>query len=514
MKDKLSNISQRTWVRIILICILMIIVAISIAGEKVAINRGIGWDGESYFTTMRSFISMIKHHGYDQYAIRRIMPWGLTNIICAIVGINVTRNVAIASGVIYNVIALALSVFYFFRISNLKQWKIETEVIGFAFVFYSFLVLKMLGYYPILSDVFGMTLGLMLCYYFFANKKWALIICGFLGATLWPSSPVCAFALAFFPRKELTYASQTENKYNKYLLNGLYILIASLPVLFIIQGLIEYHGHIMLAMRAICPLTIPVSEWIIPLSCLCSCLFYYYLVSAFKISLPQVIKENFTGKSVWYNYVLFVVCILSISVIGKILANSNPGTLTPLLTIKWIVMTSMTDPFVFVENYFVYYGLAYILILIFWKDLAKIIMNQGLGYLFVVALWVLFSIRPEARVSILYWIFPVMALLMYIDTKNIRKSATGYAVISSLIFSHFWFPFNVPNMEKYLAWENYANYTKFPAQRYFLNHGHWQSHEMYYVLTILTIIIGIVVYYGIKQKWFVRNVNQGYDSLA
>ena len=237
---------------------------------------------------------------------------------------------------------------------------------------------------------------------------------------------------------------------------------------------------------------------------MCACLFYYYLISAFKISIPNVMKDIFTGKTTWLNYVYFVVCLASVSIISKLLANENTGLLTVTKAIEWTVLTSMTDPFVFIENHFMYFGLAYLLTLFFWKDIAKIVMQQGVGYLLIVGLWILFSIRPEARVSIMYWMFPLMALLMYIDTKDIRPYVVPVATVFMLIQSRFWFHINVPNMDKYLSWDNYWHYTEFPAQRYFMSQGHWQSHDMYYVLTALTLVVGIALYIGTQRKWFTK----------
>ena len=131
-------------------------------------------------------------------------------------------------------------------------------------------------------------------------------------------------------------------------------------------------------------------------------------------------------------------------------------------------------------------------------------MKQGVGFLFVVALWVLFSIRPEARVSIMYFIFPLIALIQSIDDRNIRPVVVWSAVIFSLILSRFWFKINVPGMAEYFKYENYTHYTDFPAQRYFMTSGHWQSHSMYYVCILLTIIVIAVLYMGIRNKWFIN----------
>lgn len=493
---------SKSWARMSLVSLLFIIVAFAFAGEKVAINDGIGWDGEIYYNTMQHFITMIKHQGYDQYAIPRIMPWGLTQIVCVLWGVKVTRNIAIASGIIYNVIALIISVFYFFRISNLNQWKQGTEVLGFAFLFFTYPILKLLGYYPLTSDIFGFTLGIMMCYYFLANKKVSLILCGFFGAFLWPTSYICAFALAFFPRIALPEVSPLSKKSEKGILKAIFILLASIPLVILLVSTYVHNWDIMAAMRGTAAIMLPRHLWIIPLTCLCTCLYYYYMVSAFNISLPSIVKQIFAGKNNWMNYLCFAICVVIVMVMYKLLANSNPGSLTTMQALERLSLTSMAEPFIFVESHFVYYGIGYLLVLILWKHIAPIVMRYGLGYLFVVAMWVLFSTNSEARIPMMFWVFPLIALLMYLDQKEIHPYAIISAIIFMLIHSRFWYHINVPNMEKYLSWENYYSYQEFPAQRYFMSQGPWQAYEIYVIYIMIAVGIGTALFYGIRKKWF------------
>ena len=502
--NKISNTKTRTRIRVVLCSIVFAIVAVSFAGEKVAHNNGVGWDGENYLRSMQHFTTLIMDHGYNQYDIMRVMPWGLTNIICNIAGVEVTQDIAMASAFVYIIIALVLAILYFFRISDLKQWKLETEVLGFVFIFFSFPILKMLGYYPMLSDIFGMALGLIMCFYFFANRKWALILCGFIGAFIWPITPLLAFALAFFSRKPLSTLENTEKNWSKKLLQVLFVLIACIPLFLLVIGVFTHHGQIMPLMKGACSLMRPLTKWVIPFTCICSCLYYYYMVSSFKVSIPSALKENFTGKNIWINYGLFILCMAMTSGVCKALANSDPGAMTTYQAMQRVVFSSMAEPFVFIQDNFIYLGLGYLLALIFWRDICKIIMQQGLGFFFVVAIWVFFSIGLEARCAIQYWMFPLMALLIYIDTKNIRPIAVVAAGLFSLIHSRFWYPINVPNMEYYFSWENYEHFVDFPAQRYYMNFGHWQSHEMYAVWMVVTIIIGALLYWGIRKKWYVK----------
>ena len=503
LKNKIFDIKNRTWVRIVLCTVLFVIVAISFAGEKVAKGNGIGWDGEFYYMSTQRFIPLIKHHGYDQYAIQRVMPWGLVDVYAALTDTEISRETAIRFGIAFNAIAILLAVIFFFRISNLKQWQIGTEAIGFAILFFTYPILKFTGYYPVQSDTFGFTLGIMMCYYFLAEKKWALISCGFIGTFIWPLTPILAFALAFFPRKPLLNLKGNEEKWSKNLLQVLFVLIAIIPFFLLTIGTYSYNGNTMLLIKEACSLMRPLTQWIIPFTCICSCVYYYYMVSAFKVSIPSILKENFTGRTNLLNYVLFLLCMVMSLGVCKGLTNSDPGAMTTYRAIQRVTFSSMAEPFVFIQDNFIYFGLGYLLTIIFWKEISKIIMQQGLGYLFVVAIWVFFSINVEARCSIQFIIFPLIALLMYIDTKNIRPIVVAFAGLFSLIHSRFWYPINVPNMEYYFSWDNYEHYVDFPAQRYYMNFGHWQSHEMYAVWMAVTIIVGSILYIGIRRKWFI-----------
>ena len=39
-----------------------------------------------------------------------------------------------------------------------------------------------------------------------------------------------------------------------------------------------------------------------------------------------------------------------------------------------------------------------------------------------------------------------------------------------------------------------------------MSSGHWQSHDMYYLFMAITILVGVIIYAGIKNKWFVKKV--------
>ena len=494
-------------IRLFLTVVLFVLVSVSFMGEKVAKDGGIGWDGEIYLNTIQTFSDRFFTHGYDQYGIQRVLPYGLVNILFQLCGIRATAESALWAAGFLSLIALGFCVFYFFRISSLMGWGLDTEVIAFASLFYSYPILKTLGYYILQSDIFGFLLGIMLLYFFLSKNKWALVACSVVGAFVWPVVSICGLALAFFPSDEIQLNSFTGKK-DLHIWRGLVYLTALAPFFILVLSIIWCQEGVMTPFRGHCPLTMPRNGYWAFFNCACSCVFLLYVTSAFRVSVTSLLKDLFNSKTYW-RWVAFIVSYLLIALILRILANDEQGNLTAKSAAVGVVLTSMTDPFVFIENHFIYFGPAILVVLLSWRRCAKYSLSYGAGYMFVFAAGVFFSLRPESRVTVSFLPFLLFPTMCFLDSLSLKRWVKWGYVLLCLVVSRFWFPINVPGMERYLAWDNLEHYTEFPAQRYFMSTGHWQSHEMYVVFMTVTVVCLIVFYYGAKRQWFIRRENDG-----
>jgi len=498
MKERFGNINSRKWTRIILVSVFFLILGCSLAGEKVAKDNGIGWDGEIYLNTIQHFTELILTHGYDRYAIQRIMPWGLVNIVFQICHIEATPHNALIAGGVLNILALALAIFYFFRISSLKQWKQSTEVIAFASLFYSYALLKIPGYYILLSDTFGFLWGIMMLYYFLCKKRWALIFLAVLGSVNWPVALLCGLVLAFFPTNEMRIHSILSRE-DSWIYNVILCGLSLSPFLFQIAVYIGTKNHVFIPWGFDGG---PVSMWVFVLSIICVCGYLYYMIRPFKFSISQIWSECNSIKT-WINITCAVCCFIGVNILLHCLTNGNDGALNNRGLVVCVYTSCLADPLCFIESFFVYFGPVVLLTILLWQKSAQNVANKGMGYFFVIALSVFFSIRPEARVSIMYLPFIALPIMEYIDTYELKRWVPRIYMLLCIILSHCWLPINTDGMEFALSWENFEHYNSFPAQRYFMFTGHWQSHEMYYICMAITVIVGIILYIGIRKKWFI-----------
>lgn len=500
MKDLLKNISSRKWTRIILVFVYFLILGCSLAGEKHIKNGGIGWDGENYLRTIQHFTELITTHGYDQYAIQRIMPWGMLNIVFDVCHIKTTPINALIAGSILNVLALALAIFFFFRISSLKKWKQSTEIIAFASLFYTYALLKIPGYYILLNDTYGFLWGIMMLYFFLFEKRWWLLFVALLGAINWPGvTTLCGLVLAFIPRKELNIQSSLSKidcAVYYMLLGG----IALLPFLYQLLAFVTPPNH------SVNMFTFDgrpeTSLWYFGIGVMCACAYLFYMVRPFKLSITQTWIE-YNCKQLWSGIGLIVLCYVGMNYILHKLANNDSGALDNFSLFKCVIESCTTDPLCFIESFFSYFGPVVLIVLLLWNQSAKYIAEKGMGYFFVIALAIFFSLRPEARVSIMFVPFMGLPVMEYIDTKELKHWVAPAYMVASIFLSHVWFPLNTGVTEEILGKGTYVELSQFPAQRASMCSGHWQNHEMYAVWMVFTLIIGIVLYMGKKKKWYV-----------
>jgi len=494
---------NRLFTRIILSVLLCVFLLISMCGEKVAKCDGIGWDGENYYRSMQHFSELITSKGYNQYEIRRVLPWGITNVVCNWLDIEVDKQVAIFSGLLYNFIAIVLAVFFFFRISNHYQWKINTEVVGFSLLFFTYPILKMSGYYPVLSDNFGFLYGVMSCCFFVENRKIALIVSGLIGTFIWPIAAFCCFALACLPNTKIELTTNV-NQGEYYFLRVLKLCFAFIPFITFVLLYIEW-GGVLSASSGILTLTQPHSTELALFACFCSCIYLYYLVHPINISLMSFFKDNFSHKK-WMGWGLMIILYLISMVLFHALANSNQGDLNGLSQFELNILSAFTDPFVFIENHFFYFGLGYLLVILCWKNVIPFYLEKGVGYMLLIAMWTLFTLRTEARVSSLLVPLAIIPLVQYLDTVNLKQSCVYLLVLASVLLSRIWFKINVTGMEEAFADENYVHYLEFPAQRYFMYTGAWQNHTMNYIFTAITVVFIAIYYIGVKKNWFIEKI--------
>lgn len=208
-----------TQTRIILITVLTVILLFTLTGEKVARFEQSGWDGREYREMAQTFSEKINGDSYNTYKIQRILPFALINTIFNIFGWDKSNTQIMTAMIVLCILAVIVSLIYFFKTSNTLQLDTTLEIIAFSAIFYNYPILKHLGYYPFQTDIFAFMLGIMIFYFFIKRKKWLIVLTGIIGAFIWPTLLITSLALAFFsPKASPLICQKLLNRKNDILL--------------------------------------------------------------------------------------------------------------------------------------------------------------------------------------------------------------------------------------------------------------------------------------------------------
>ncbi|RHJ94192.1 hypothetical protein [Parabacteroides bouchesdurhonensis] len=491
--------------RSILVLLLLSIILYSIiVGEKVPLNDGAGWDG-AIFRNMASSFWNSPIGAYNSYSIQRIFPFVLINLVYVCLNISIDNASLMLGMHITNVLFLVLGIYFFFRISDFYKYSVKVEIIAFVSLFFNVQTLKFMGYMPFITDYVAVNLAIILFYYFLTKQDAKMLIVGFVGAFNYPTYLLITLCLYVLPRVSFDISNSVmEIKYQRYMMFiksfFIYLLI---PLLVLIVYYTNVYclgntGLIHFCDRTYTPL---INEYVLVVSCLCTMWYIYRMLKPINFNIRDffnVFLINLKLKRVVIGLLVFFIVKLLISFLAD--PNATPYYKWDVFA-KHLVQGQARLPFLYIETRLMYLGLVYLLIILNWKRLCKVVGNYGFGYIALTFLMMIFSVDVESRRSFNLLPFILFPLCEIFNNAQFRKSEIVIYVSLSLLFSMFWFNFNVPGI-KY-AFENWEiEVLNFPAQRYFMFGGTLQSNEVYIVVSSLLIILFCLLCIGYKKGLF------------
>lgn len=484
-----------TQTRIILITVLTVILLFTLTGEKVARFEQSGWDGREYREMAQTFSEKINGDSYNTYKIQRILPFALINTIFNIFGWDKSNTQIMTAMIILCILAVIVSLIYFFKTSNTLQLDTTLEIIAFSAIFYNYPILKHLGYYPFQTDIFAFMLGIMIFYFFIKRKKWLIVLTGIIGAFIWPTLLITSLALAFFsPKASPLICQKLLNRKNDILL-----ILCKTGAMLIIPALCLYlylrHGDL----RALYAFNVATYDhiYILILSLIALSIYIYRTIKIFHFDIIYTIRDFFrqTGFS---NFILLIAIYSSVYIIIHLLAKGESNFDLQALIVQ-TSLRAIAKPIVFLEAHFIYFGPIALLIIFLWKSYISYIAKYGYGFIFIIFSLIILSFNSESRYMITLLPFVSFPICLILEKYNLKKSAGWLFAFASIIISRFWLTINAPNIEQEFIAENFL---EFPAQRYFMNSGSWQNWTTYFIFMTITIIYAFLIWYGYRHRWY------------
>lgn len=464
------RLTHRFW----LVAILSIISIWGALGERTPFNNGLGWDGKNYAFLTADFERMALNEEIDSYQYQRIFTPAVVFYAAKVLHVELSAENIPHVFRVFNLLLITCVVGLFFKLCSHFQFKPYTEVIGFTALFFNYFLLKNTPYYPILTDISGFWIGMVICYFFFKQQKTALLLSALLAHFTFPLVLLTSIPLiANIRNNGLLKWMRSSNTLRTLTLSGM-VIILSLIALILLQPSIldpKYTVHIQLY-------ALPVSIlWV---------LFYQW-----KISMTFHTDEIIDGKIEWKLILIKTLAIIGFVLLANFVISqiSIPEErFTPQVFLFNIIQQSISHPFISMVAHTIYFGPAVLLMLLFFKPFIRAIKQQGDSAVVYFIIIGLLCLGSESRQFVPYYPFLVLMLMLAINSFSFTRKQVVLFVLLSVLCSKCWFPINVPGIySKY-------DFGNFPDQRYFMNHGPFMSEMSYIINLCITSLMGGCIY--------------------
>jgi hypothetical protein len=189
--------------KLFLLAALALIVYLQINGEKIPINEGAFGDGVFYRDVARFFLDDIEASKYSALQLTRILPFALLNLSFSAFHI-VKDSLGLRNGmIIWQVVYLALSIYWYFRICDKIRAKTPLMTLGFILMFCNFAWLKWFWYSPFSPEAAAFALGMGQVNYFLRYEKYKLGMVSLIGAFVSPLLVVSGVLMFILPGDKL-----------------------------------------------------------------------------------------------------------------------------------------------------------------------------------------------------------------------------------------------------------------------------------------------------------------------
>ncbi|PCH68533.1 MAG: hypothetical protein COC01_03680 [Bacteroidetes bacterium] len=450
-------------------------------GERIALNKGLGSDGNVYAVIAVDLERYLYGHKVDKYFFQRVLPSFIIHYGAKAVGFKFqSQDDMVQAFYVYNCILLVLCALLFYLIANHFKWDLKLRFIGFSSIFMIYPILKHFPYYSPLTDISAMTIGILMFYFYLKKRSWGVLLCGLMAAFVFPTMIYLSAIWFLFPISK-------KKKYSPEKVTVINHLLPFIPLIGFL-GVIYYSYNVGFEIpnhtnQINYPLLIPSIFGLAVYLYFAGIAFtdYRYLIKSFK-------KQSKLMGLIW----IFLLILLVRFTINTYASNIEHPTnfKTFLMSIS---MQSVVNPLTNVVSHIIFYGPLMVVLIFIWKQFIELIKSQyGIGMFLFIVFNLLLAITPESRRLINVW--PVFVVLICQVLYNYKFSwRFTYIIVGLTLFlSRFWFEIGVER----LAGES----MEFPLQRHFMHSGPWMNNHVYYAFTAIAITIILMVYFLMKKE--------------
>jgi len=429
--------------------------ALTIAfGERIAINNGIGWDGQAYATWAQDFPGAVLRQHVTDYQATRVLP----SAIVWASGFSPIRGFQLLDA-----LALVASAALLARIAIVLAWSRAAGWAAFAAAFLGFANARHALYYPTLTDSFAFLLGMTLVWAFVERRTIVTWVVAAATMFTWPVLAPAAIAMLVLPRAE----TLPETRVPRWVAPLIAAATCALVVAWLVEEILHpYEGTqqwLDRSNRELWPVTIACAA----ATAGAAALFVARAPQTFSV-LPYVRALSLRRS------VLAIVASAAIVVardwwVGHV---SNGMIGIDLRAIQHIIAGyALRGPFCNVVFHVVYFGPIVLVAIMSWPRVARTCASWGPAAVIALGLFVLNAVTTESRT--LNHLVPFVIVLVVHSTDWTRGRALAFAALA-LAWSKVWVVIDYTDRDHSFA--------------YMAQQGPWSSDSAYVIQAIAVVV--------------------------
>jgi len=468
-------------------------------GELVPANDGFGWDGVVYREMTLNLYSMISDGKLNSYYAQRLLPSLLVRGVLDLANAPLSDVNIIQAFSWYNLVLLVGVSYLWKRMANHFSISIGGRWLGFAGLFLSYQSSKQSFYYPVLTDVTALFIGMLLLVFYIEKRPLALLVSAIAGAFAWPVISISGAILLIFMKADLSPKAIKPVLFGNFVNSTqafrlmwrawLVVVFASLlgyAILFGLDTMFQKNGvegYAIILIQGLQRLITGVPSHLAV---------FYALALLFGSSL--FFKELlFQLKNV--NRLLIIFSLAAIFIPwGLVRLISNPLVPNPssiLLLFKLILFPASGKMLLPLVTLFVFWGPIVALLLVKWNSFCIETRKLGPGFVLIVALTLPLCLVAEPRFPTSAWPFFILGAVLTMEKTKSSATFNNVFIVLTVLLAQFWMKINLA------PWTGAAheNLDTFPKQIFFMHHGLWMNWWSYSSQLVLT---GVCVLWMIK----------------
>jgi hypothetical protein len=459
-----SDAARRRFVVRFLLPAALLLVTYGIAqirwGELIAAGRGVGWDGRFYTPVVQDFRGSVFGRGLDSYRLQRVVPPGIVALGMKVFGVSTDEPRIVTAYAVYNLLLLLGVLVLWNDIADRMRIGERGRWLGFLLLFVNFSVLRVPFYVPVNTDPSALFLGALLLDFHLRNNGPGMLATLLVGAFTWPSFLAMGAPLYVFARPSTERSEEPLPPRHAWAAGGAVALLYVANVLTFAPAM-ELPSTVAPMARAWLPVSLVLVVAYLAFA-------YRHLLDDARLFRWEPYLECIRPRRL---AVLLLVAI-GIRLVVAALAGGNPPMDASLFR-RYLALQPLMRPALFIVSHAVYLGVLPLLLVLRWRQAARVAHGLGVGFtLFLAGVMALSVITESRQLSNGLVALVLVAVLAF---EDVRWPAWGSIVVVAiaLVASKVWFGIN---HEGFLGRSSFLSY---PTQYYFMHLGPWMAPENY-----------------------------------